>query len=873
MKSRRGRNKQNPPMWAEWFIRKLSWDDDRDVILENLREEYQDRVSKQGKSHARRWYCAHMLKSVIPLIGFELIWRFIMFNNYLKIALRYFKRHRIYSSINIAGLAIGLTCCILIFLYVQYELSYDKFHKNADDIYRVVIKWKGDMSPISNIRNTTPGALKASIAENFPEVLKSTRAFRYGGIINKEEKIINERNITYADPEFLDIFTYPLLSGDSKTALNEPFSILLTSDMADKYFGVDNPMGKLLNVDNNDYKITGILENTPKNSHYPFDFLASFNTLYTIYRSEENINAWNQGNNMWNPYILLPDNHNPAELEKKLLPFIKKYMGEDTNGEFLLQALTSIHLHSNINHEIEANGDIRNIYIFSAIAFFIMLIACLNYMNLSTARSSKRAKEIGVRKVVGANREGLVKQLISESLFYVIIAFGISIVLVKILLPLFNSLIDRELEYGLLLNVHSIAYISGLMILVGFISGSYPAFFLSSFKPLSTLRGTFSSGSNRPSVFRNTLVIVQFSISVVLIVCTIVMFNQMNFIKKKDLGFSKDHIIYSYGETALRSNFEAFKNELIKNPKIREVYTSGELPITILSNSRPLFEGKTEREEYRVYCNAVDYNFLEFFNIEVIQGRGFSKEFGNDVAGTYLISETFAKMSGWKNPIGKKLNVMHGGEPREVIGVFKDFHNTSLHLNLEPMALYLSTPERPRGYFAIKINSDDIKATLSFLEEKFIEFSPDYPFSYTFLDERVDRMYKSEQRLGTSFNYFSFIALFIACLGMFGLASFAAEQKIKEIGIRKVFGASVSKIVLLLLKKFILLVVLANIIAWPLSYYAMNKWLQNFAYKVNIDPGIFFMAGFLALIIALFTVGYQALKAATANPVEALRNE
>lgn len=864
--------KVNPPRLAEFFLRQFLPEREKQDLLGDYEEYYKDILNQKGRFISSLWYWLQIINLIPRAMWDSIKWSLVVMKNYLKITLRNIKRHCVYTVINITGLTLGLTCCILIFLFVNFELSYDKYHANSNNIFRVVMRQKGNMRMGTDCFNSTPGGLKNAIVEDFPEVLKSTRAFQRSGNINKDGELIREQNITYADPEFLEMFTFAMITGDPKTALREPFSILLTAEMASKYFGFEDPIGKMLSIDNNEYKVTGIMENIPANTRYPFDFLASFKTIYTIYRSEERVEAWNTGNQRWNTYILLSEYSDPVVFEKKLIPFIKKYRGENINQEFVLQALTRIHLHSHTRGEIGVVGDMKTVYLFSIIAFFILLIACLNYMNLSTARSSKRAREIGIRKVVGAHRSNLIYQLLSESLFLVLIAFGISIVLVKMLLPTFNSLIDRELEFVQLLYTSSLLGISGILILTGFFAGSYSAFYLSSCKPLIVIKNTFSCRSNRLANFRNILVNIQFVISIVLIICTMVMVKQMNFIRKKDLGYRTDHIIYGYGGRSLRLNFEAFKNELIKNPQIQEVYVGGNLPISILANNNPFLDGKDEREDWSVYCGAVGYDFLEFFNIDLIEGRSYTKEFSGDAGGTYLINETLAKMAGWENPIGKKLNVDHE-ESREVIGVFKDFHNTSLHSTLEPMAIYLRSPKRSSGYYAVKIHSSDIPAVLSYLKKQYLKFSQDYPFQYSFLNERIDRMYKVEHKLGKSFYCFSLIAIIIASLGLFGLVTFTAEQKIKEIGIRKVLGASVLTIVQILSKKFLTLVLLANIVAWPIAYYAMNRWLQNFVYRTNLNLWIFIYSGSVALIIALFTISYQTIRAAWANPVDSLRYE
>ena len=797
-----------------------------------------------------------------------------MFKNYVKTALRIFRGQKGYTFINITGLAIGLTCTLLIMFYIQYELSFDRYHENANEIYRVVMFQKGNKYQGTEWFNATPGALKVAVTEEFPEVLKSTRARNRSGIINYKGNVFRETNIRYTDPEFLEMFSFPLIYGERESALKEPFSLLLTEEMSTKYFGDNNPVGKVLNIDNRDYTINGVLKNIPKNSHFTFDFVASFNTLYAVENGRRSaIETWNRGNNVWNTYILTKKDINVRELEEKITGLLKKYRERITEDKFHLQPLTGIHLYSKTNFDAPNISDIRYIYLFSAIAFLIMIIACVNYMNLSTARSVKRAKEIGVRKVVGAYRINLIKQFYGESILFMLIALIISIIIVYLLTPGFSSFIERDLDFYMILNGRMLLGLIVILIFVGLFSGSYPALLLSSFKPIDIIRGILKSGSSRSSRFRNILVLIQFIISVILIVCSMIIFYQLEYIRTANIGFQKDHIIYGIAEESIRNNFQPFKEEIAKNPNITDVYALGDIPISILSNSYPIWEGKQEDEGFLCYWGRVDYNFIDFFQVEIFKGRNFSKEYGTDVSEAWILNEAAVKAIGWENPVEKKFGYRGRNPEGRVIGVVKNFHNTSLHIEVEPMALCLINPSRQRPYYAVKVNSENISSTIDFLEEKFKKFSPDYPFRYYFLDERVDRMYSSEKKLGQIFLYFTIIAIFISCLGLFGLVSFTAEQKTKEIGIRKVLGASVSKIVYILSREFIRWVILAVCIAFPIAWYAMQKWLENFAYKTDMGMGVFFTAFMVTICISFISVAYKSIRAATANPVNSLRNE
>jgi len=739
---------KNPPKVAEWILSCVYPDRGTFTSLGDFREEYLEVYQSSGSFKANLWYWKQIAKSIPGFIRNKSHWSIVMIHNYLKITLRNIKRHKGYSFINIAGLSVGLTCCILILLYVKYEFSYDRYHENANNIYRVVMKFPGIVYMGSDTFNASPGGLKATLMEDFPEVIYSTRARRRRAYIYYNNNPFEERGIFFVDPEFFKIFSFPLISGDPETAVKELFSMLITQKIAKKYFGDEDPVGKIINVNQEyDYKITGILENCPENSHFTFDILASFNSLYTT-DGKDNIETWNRENDLWNTYLQLPENYNPDYLESKFPAMVKKYRGEDYEDEFYLQPLTSIHLHSNINFEIEANGNILYMYLFSAIAFFIMMIACLNYMNLATARAASRFKEIGIRKVVGAGRRHIIRQFLSESMIFTITALFISIIFVKLLLPSFSSFIDKNLEFNFYSDHLLLLYLICVALIVGLISGSYPAFFMSALKPVNVIKGSMTTGSvgKRSSAFRYSLVVIQFVISIVMIVCTLTVYNQLDFIKNSKLGFTKDHIIMgNIFDSNLRDNLEVFKTELSRYPQILDVYVNGDLPVTISASNYARWEGLAEGEEGPLtYGAEVNYNFLDFFKIELIEGRNFSKKFTSDTSQAFILNETAVKITGWDEPIGKKYSLW--GKDGLVIGVIKDFHNTSLHLKVEPMALWLTRPNIPNilnrtiNDFAIKISSDDIPGTLAFIEDKFKEHSPDYPFNYSFLDERVDRM-------------------------------------------------------------------------------------------------------------------------------------
>jgi len=863
----------NPPKFAEWILSRIYPDRGHFTSLGDFREEYLEICSQSGPLKTMLWYWIQIAKSIPCYLKNQIYWRAVMITNYLKITLRIIKRHKLYSFINISGFAIGLTCTILMLVYVHHELSYDRYHENAENIYRVINKKETDWNSLS------PGALKSALVDDLPEVISAARVCPWGdyvdfkGLINYEGNRYLEDRFLIVDPEFLEIFTFPLISGDPQTALSEPFSVVLTQEMAEKYFGHEDPMGRILKFENRyDYKITGVLKNVPASSHLQFDFLISLSTTYyTSYRGrKDDLINWTHWFSA--TYVQLEKGCNPNILESKIQALVERHIGERSQNEFHLQALTKIYL-NNINPPIGKSGDIRYIYLFSGIAFISILIACFNYMNLSTARSAHRFKEVGIRKIVGANRLHLIRQFLGESILFAIISLIFSLFLVKLLLPAFESLIDRELDFNFLYDSWMLFALICIIVLIGTISGSYPAFFLSSFSPLNTLKGGFKVGAKKSSGVRNSLVIFQFVFSIGLIICTFTVYNQLSYIKNRDLGFRKDHIIIvPAAGMNLEKDYEPLKNELSQYSQITDVSVSNKLPSLITGGGGAKWEGKTD-ENIRFTRGFVDYNFLDLYGIELLEGRNFSKRITTDIEQAYLLNKTAVKAIGWKAPIGKRFN-QWGNEDGVVIGVVDDFHFLSLHRKIEPLVLSLIQNEWEEAtYLSIKISSNDIADTLSFIEKKINEFSSEYPFSYSFFDEGIDRMYRSEQTLGQSFIYFTLITIFVACLGLFGLTSFTAEQKTKEIGIRKVLGASVSGIVCLLSRGLVKWVLIANSIAWPLAWFFSNRWLQNFAYRINVNLWNFILSAALALVIALITVSYQSIKAARANPVDSLRYE
>jgi putative ABC transport system permease protein len=778
-----------------------------------------------------------------------------MLKNYLKIAFRTIRKHKGYSLINILGLALGMASCFLIMLWVQHELSYDQFHNNREFLYRVYQDYHhaGGISQFSNV----PQPVSPEIQNTIPEVEFVTRFLDGDFTLKYEDKLFTEHNVRFIDPAFFRMFSFSFVKGDAESILNDPYSIILTEAMAEKYFGNEDPIGKILTADSKDQmKVTGVVKDVPDNSFIQFSFLVPYSYLEAI---EYDVNNWNSHN--CQVYVLLNKNVNYVQVEEKIYGMIKKHTPED-ESYLRLQPLKRARLYT-LGGEL---GTIKYVYIFSLIALFILVIACINFMNLATARSTKRAREVGLRKVVGARRIQIIRQFFGESIVLTVCALGFGLLLMEVVLPLFNNLSGKNLQFDLFGNIAIFASFIGIALFTGFLSGSYPALFLSSFLPGKVLKSTYrSSGSS--SNLRKILVVFQFSLSIFLIISTTVIYSQLQYIRSKNLGFNKENLIYASINDRIRGNFDAIKNEILQNPHILNMTRTFQLPSYNRYSAPVEWEGKTPDQNIVFNISLVDPDYLNTLKLELVQGRNFSDEFSTDTS-NYILNEEAVKQMGLKFPIGKWLEF---GGKGEIIGVVKNYHYMPFTYEIQPLILYYN-PAYYR-YTMLRISGDNIPQTLGFLEKTWTKFAPEFPFEYHFLDEDYEHIYRTEHRLGALVRYFTFLAIFISCLGLFGLASFMAEQRTKEIGVRKVLGATVSSITLLLSREYTKWVLLANILAWPLAYVAMHKWLQGFAYQVDLSALTFIMAGFLTLVIALLTVSYQAIKASIANPVEALRHE
>ncbi|QQS35417.1 MAG: ABC transporter permease [Ignavibacteriales bacterium] len=801
-----------------------------------------------------------------------------MFKNYLKIAFRNLLKNKIHSAINIAGLIIGITCVVLIFLFVSDELSYDRFHSKKDRIYRVIEKI--DTEGQGEESSSNPFPVGPTLYNDYPHLIEAyVRFFNFQApslTLQVGDKKINEKKIYFADSTLFKVFDFPLAQGNPSTALASPNSIILTKELARKYFGDSDPLNQTMLFEGQfSLKVTGVFDELPSQSHFNFECLISFTTVYNIYGQGIN-NNW-----VWNPnwtYVLLKENIDPKELEAQFPEFIQKYYPAFIKPQIThyLQPLTDIHLKSDLDYEMQPNGDEADIYIFGIIGFLILFIACINFMNLATAKSVNRAREVGMRKVLGANRIQLIKQFLGESVLMSLIAVCVSILFIEILLPLFNSLSGKDLSAAFWSEPMIVAGLIIFGVIVGLIAGIYPAFFLSSAEPATVLKGTKKLGM-KSEFFRKGLVIIQFTISLGLIISTMIIYDQLNFLRNADLGFDKSQVIVMPTRPPIIPKAESFKEEVLRNHNIRNFTVMNEIIGEHHNTHEFNYEGMEAGKWIYFPALMVDEKFVETFDIKIIAGRNFSKEIITDDSLGLLINESMVRHLGWGSPdeaIGKQFYTPLGQE--RVIGVFRDFNFVSL---VEPIGPFvLDMPAKPfigffKKFFAVKVSTNEINSTLSYLEKTWSSYFPEYPFEYSFLNDNLDYLYKSQDNLGSLIGYFSLLAIIIACLGLFALASFTAEKRTKEIGIRKVLGASVTGIVGLLSKEFLILVILANLIAWPVTYFVMNNWLESFAYRTSIDVFTFITAGLIATLIALLTVSYQSIKSALANPVESLRSE
>ena len=810
-----------------------------------------------------------------------------MIKNYLKVGLRNLWKNKTFSAINIVGLSAGLAVFLLIVLYVKDELSYDKHNAQSENIYRIDadIFFNGTQFTSS----VAPPPLAPTLKKDYPGIVQYVRLRGLGDIlVKKDDQNIQNHNAVFADSTFFQVFSIPMIAGNPLTALNEPNSIVIDETTAKKYFNSTDVVGKTLYVDNSvNCKITGVIKDIPPQSHFHFSFIRP---MHDRYHSDQD--DWLSNNNA--SYVLVRPGVTQASLQNHVNATINNYLAKqleqrlhttvnDVNkgGNHYLypvMPLTDIHLHSNKSYEFEANGNVASVYIFSVIAIFILLIACVNFMNLSTARSANRAKEVGIRKVAGSLRSNLITQFLTESVlmsfFSLLLALGVA----ALLLPLFNQLAGKQMSVFTLFSTWLLPVLIALIIVVGCIAGSYPAFYLSSFQPVQVLKGSIAKGF-KGSWLRSGLVVFQFFISITLIIGTIVIYNQLNYIRSREIGYNRDQVLVIHNTSVLDNQKKAFRQEMLKISGVQNAAIAGSLPTETGHNQRGWFKDPTlDAKQVTVVTDfVVDQNYIPTLGMRMAIGRNFSPDFPTD-SSAVIINETAAKLLGFKNPLSERIYRPTGYSGSEgltsksfhIIGVVKDFNFSSMHDKVGPLVIQL---DEEYGKIAMRIDTKNIPLLISQVENKWKSMAPGQPFSYTFLDADFNKIYNADQRTGTLFVTFAVFAILIACLGLFGLVTYAAEQRIKEIGIRKVLGASVSEIVNMISKDFVKLVLIGFVIAFPIAWWMMNKWLQSFAYRVNISWSVFAIAGITATLIAFITVSFQAIKAAIANPVKSLRTE
>ena len=803
-----------------------------------------------------------------------------MIKNYFKIAFRNLRKNKAFSFINIFGLATGLICFMFIAVFVYNELSYDKYPADAKNMYRLnlSVTGNGDVAIYPLVDN----AVGEGIKNAFPEVKAFTRLSQAIDFVKYDNRQFKETHLAFTDANFLQMFSIPLIEGNEKTALAEPNSIVVSKAFAKKYFGNDEAIGKSLSigVKHDLYKVTGVIDKVPDNSHFHFDAFLSLSTFHITNPTWSNLGYFT--------YLLLDKNADPKKLQAKFPQLVAKYVVPEIQHDmgvslaeaqksvntfvFELQPLTDIHLYSHTKSELEPNGDIQYVYIFSALAIFILLLACVNFTNLSTARAFKRAREVGIRKVMGSLKKNLIVQFLSESVLLTIFSMLCAFALIFVLLPYFNELAGKNINFGFFLDYRSLLVMFSLSLLVGIVAGIYPAFFLSSFNTIKVLKGAVSSHGSQKKPLRSGLVVFQFFVSTALIIATIIVYMQLHYMQNKKLGYDKEQVLFMPDTRLIGKNQTAFEQQLLQDNRVVSASISRYIPGGLFMDGTQIYPRNENGNGTEIHGNIyhIDYDYLQTLGIKMVQGRNFSKDFPTDSAGV-IINEAAVRELGWKgtNVIGKTI-VRSGQQQYKVVGVVADFNYASVKHKVAPLLMMLGGN---LGGLIVKIKTTDVKGFLADLKKQWDFFNPEGPLGYTFLDDNFAKLYESEQRTQQIFSVFAALAIIIASLGLFGLSAFIIEQRTKEIGIRKVLGASVQNVLLLVSKEFLLLVGIAFIISIPVAWWAMHSWLQDFAYRIHISWWIFAIAGIVAILIALITISFQAIKAAVANPVKSLRTE
>ncbi|UCE40186.1 MAG: ABC transporter permease [Candidatus Aminicenantes bacterium] len=859
MRSKRNED-SNPPRLPEWIIRRLAWTEDRFSIQENLHEEYTYILATRGNRSANLWYWGHMLRSFGPFVKFAIYWRIVMFKNYLKIVWRSMNKYKGYSFINIAGLAVGLACCILISLWIKFEVNYDRFHENSADLYQVVTELplpNGDIRFYPN----TPGALAHALKSERPEIRNVSRSNDWGEImLGTAEKRFLEK-VRFVDAAFLEMFSVDFIKGNPKTALTQPDSIILTENIAGKHFAEKDALGQEILIGlNKSLFVTGVIKELPENSFLNSLCLVPIAVLRNL---GWQIDEWGGGN--YETYLHLEEKTDMDFFKFQIRDIYKKYASNWEESKLTLRPITRIHL-----YDLDGGGPIVYVYIFSGLSVFILLLAMVNYINLTTARSALRAKEIGVRKTAGAYKQQLAKQILMESILVTTFSGCFAVMIAYFLLPVLNQLTGSRIGFDF--SGEMVLFLTGIVILTGVISGIYPAFILSSMNPVRAIKGGIRPGKNS-LLLRKVLIAFQFSLSVFMIVVMIGVNKQLKYLKTRDLGYNRDNIIYMGLAQEITRQYRTIQTELMRNPDIISMTRSSstmDKAYTTTGGDAITWEGQShEKIMPKTHLMRADPEFIETFQIDMVEGRFFSMEFPHDRTESVVVNQTALKTMDLKSPVGKRITVWNRNF--RIIGVIKDFHFYSLHDEIQPL-IFINRYADFRNIF-IRINTQNILGTMSFIQNKLKDIAPGYIPDLKFLDENLHNVYITEKRMVTGTRYFTLLTIFVSCIGLLGLASFSVRQRTKEIAIRKVLGASEGNIVLQLFKETLICVITANVVICPIAYFVLQGWLQNYAYHTIPGIGIFVFASVLTLMLAFLSVGWNVIKASLANPAENLRYE
>jgi predicted permease len=843
--------KERPPKLFSCLLQSVVQETNRESLAGDFEEVYHCRVEKRGVIPTLLWYLVQTGRLALFYLIQSSVWSVIMLRNYLKIAYRHLKKHAGYSILNITGLAVGMACCILFYLWVQDELSYNRFHTKAGRLYRVITHRDGAWT------NSSPFSLGRVLKQDFPEIQKASRVMNRQLLTRYEDNVFYEQ-AALVDADFLEMFSFDLIQGDPNTALSTTETAVITESAARKYFENEDPVGKMITIGNDRvHSVTGVIADPPPNSSLRFSMLVPFRIA-----GEQVDQSWWLGSDL---FVQLQENVELDDLRAKIAGTELKYDKRIESKQAINDLQPFLHMHL---YGLNETGPVLYVYLFSLIALIVLIIACINFINLATARASNRAREVGLRKVVGAGRINIIRQFFGESLLMSLTAFFLALVIVLFALPHFNQLSGKQLSVHLIKNGSVIIGLLAIAAFTGIASGSYPALLLSSFKPITVLRESASSGAKNP-LLRRVLVVFQYTVAIILIIGSITIQRQMNFIRSSDLGFDRENIIRIPMNTEIRSRYDGFKDALLRNPGILNVTAANNTP-THVGNINPFYWEGRGPDQYETFnFVTVDYDYFETFGMKMVEGRSFSREYATD-SQNYIVNEALVNHTRLQPAVGKMLSIWT--REGRIIGVVKDFHSRSLHNEIVPVA-FLLTADWPHNYVFVRLNPHDLQASVDYIASVWKEFAAGYPFRYEYLDDVFEAQYRGDARIGDIFKNFTVLAVFISCLGLFGLASFMAAQRTREIGIRKVLGASVPRITGLLSREFLILLGIANLLAWPVAFFAMKRLMDSYVYRTNLVWWVFVAAGIAAVLISMLTVSYQAVRAARANPADAIKYE